>query len=400
MDYTNIDASRAISANHFLDSKDLKELALHDHFPSVSIYIPTFRKGTEVKQNSVQLEKGMKDAIKKLVDIGMQENFAKQFLQPVLDLTKDYNLMQHLYEGTAIFVSLSEVRLFTLPCPFTPEVSVDNVFDLRQLMICETNNAEFYVLHITENSVSLYKGDTTELIEVEVPTDIPQSMDERFDLEERGIQIKSRPVPTDGGAIMRGNTPLKDIEDRYIRKFVQDVEKGLTEKVFPPNSNRPLILVGSPTITAIYKEVTNNPNIISETISGNYEQTNKNELHAKAIDTLRPWQQSQIDTVINRYLELKGQDITSSNIAAILPAVYSGAVDTLLIADNAEYKGEYDLHTNKLDVRSQTDHDIINDLIVQTLLQSGKVLVIPRERMPGKNDAVAIFRFPVPLSAT
>lgn len=399
MVYNNIETNRTISANHLIGMDDLKELAAHDHFPSISIYVQTFRKGTEVKQNPVQIEKGVKDTISKLQSLGMQTEFAQQFLQPVLDLTKDYELMQHLYEGTAIFISLSEVKLFTLPCPFTPEIAVDNVFDLRQIMICETNNPEFYVLHITENSVALFKGDNLELTEVEIPEGIPRSMDERFDLEERGIQTQAHPIASDGGAMLRGNVPLKDIEDKFIKKFIHDVAKGLSEKVFPPNSHRPLIFAGSPTIAAMYKDVNTYKSFIPHTITGNYEQANKTDLHSKALEILSPWQQAQTKLVVDRYLELKGRDTTSSNIATILPAVYSGAVDTLLIANNAEYKGEYDLHNNKLDIQSQTDHDIINELITQTLLQNGRILIVPREQMPDNDDVVAILRFPMPVTA-
>lgn len=399
MNYTKTETHRIVTIHHSISTEQLRSLATNDHFPSLTIYVPTFRKGTEVKANSVQIENILKESAAKLLDLGMQEEFISQFLQPGFDLAKDYELMQHLYEGTAIFISLSDVSLFTLPCSFNSEIYVDNIFNLKQILVCEATNPEFYLLHITENSVQLFNGNNMELRKLSLPEGIPNSMDERFDLEERGMQTQSHPVATNGEGMLRGNIPLKDVEDKFIKKFVQDVANGIADKFFPPNSTKPLLFAGNPTITAMFKDACNYKGLLDQTITGNYEQSNNSDLHPKALEILNPWLDTQNQLIIDRYVESKGRDITSSNIAGILPAAYTGAVSTLLVGDDAKYTGSYDLVTNNLNPQSDTEHDLINEMVVQTILQNGQVIIVPRSQMPDSEDAVAILRFPMNLSA-
>ncbi|HEY9743439.1 MAG TPA: hypothetical protein V6C90_23380 [Coleofasciculaceae cyanobacterium] len=89
-----------------LSVEELKTLVEQPKGLFVSIYMPIYRLAADVHQNSTRLKNLMRDAESSIVESGMSEKEALEFLQPIQELIdSDENFWQeNNNEGLAVFI--------------------------------------------------------------------------------------------------------------------------------------------------------------------------------------------------------------------------------------------------------------------------------------------------------
>lgn len=88
-----------------LSIDELKALVDHAQSPCVSLYMPTYHAGTEVRQNPTRFKNLIKQAEALLQEnSSLRHTEALAFLQPAMDLDDD-TFWQHQEEGLAIFLA-------------------------------------------------------------------------------------------------------------------------------------------------------------------------------------------------------------------------------------------------------------------------------------------------------
>lgn len=87
---------------------------------------------------------------------------------------------------------------------------------------------------------------------------------------------------------------------------------------------------------------------------------------------------------------------TSSDLEQILPAVFSGRVEILFVADDVESWGRYDPKTSILllhDERMTGDCDLLDVAAAETLTRHGEIYALHHTEMPGGEQIAAVFRY-------
>jgi hypothetical protein len=77
-----------------------------------------------------------------------------------------------------------------------------------------------------------------------------------------------------------------------------------------------------------------------------------------------------------------------------------GQVETLFVSLGVQKWGRYDAQNNQVIVESgpnPENEDLLDLAAAETILNSGQVFAVPREKLPGKGDLAAILRYAVPI---
>jgi hypothetical protein len=402
-----ISSQRDVSVCNDVNSADLKLLASQHDWPAISIFIPTFKSGTDTKQNITRI-KNSYSAVRAVLNAAeLSEPYLDKLLEPLCNLQDDYAFSQQQLEGLAVFISPQFARLYCLEAGFDEQINIDTLFQLKPLLAAQPELRQFYVLHIGESDVHLWSGNKHGLTPVELPAQLPKSVDALLDIEEHGPLVKPNldspvtPVGGDRRSVYHGGVqmPAQEKDNQYMLNLMTEVEKSVQAIGLKGNNQVPLVFNGSADSFALYKQVNTYKHLLPDCVGGNYVNQNLTELHSKALDLLEPYWQKQTQLHIDRYLELAGRPITTNKLAEILPAAHAGAIDTLICAENASVHGSYNVPTNQLFIEPEIKHDLINEAIVHTIATDGRVIVVPRESMPEHLDLAAILRYEFKFAA-
>ncbi|TAH59772.1 MAG: hypothetical protein EWM52_10365, partial [Methanosarcina mazei] len=112
----------------------LKQMMEEDHKGLVSIYMPTWRYGSEAGQSRIQLKNILKEAEERLVSMGYGGREAAELLKPCTLLLDDALFWQKQDKTLALFISESSFKHFRLPITSEETLSVSNKYYLRPLI--------------------------------------------------------------------------------------------------------------------------------------------------------------------------------------------------------------------------------------------------------------------------
>ena len=82
---------------------------------SVSLFMPTYKSGSEIRQNPVRLKNLLHKAEEHLEAVVRRLVEARRFLAPIQNLVNDELFWQHPSDGLAIFLSQDIFRYYFLP---------------------------------------------------------------------------------------------------------------------------------------------------------------------------------------------------------------------------------------------------------------------------------------------
>ncbi|MEJ2054899.1 MAG: hypothetical protein P8X42_13340 [Calditrichaceae bacterium] len=125
--------------------------------PAISLFMPTFRTGTEVKQNAIRFKNLIAQSREKLKKTGMSENDIESILQPVLE-NIDNDFWQHQQDGMAMFISNDVCYYFNLYHDPGEFVIVSGNFYIKPVIEAITEDRIFYLLALNQHKLRLYRG--------------------------------------------------------------------------------------------------------------------------------------------------------------------------------------------------------------------------------------------------
>ena len=384
-----------------LSRSDFQKLAQQQNSISVSIYMPAEKAGAETRKNPILFKNSIKEAEEKIE----QSNKSTAEIAKALNSAKDYidnhDFWQHQNSGLAFFIDRNGIKYYRLPYSFEQQVEVADRFFLKPLLPVITNNSKFYLLTLSQNEVRFFLGSHYSLNQVKLPESVPANLAEalKYDDPEKQQQYHSGDSGTSpiyhGQGV--GTTDNKD----EIKRFFQQIDSGLQEVL--REENTPLILAGVEFLLPIYHETNSYANLLEKGITGNPENADSRDLHRQAWEIIEPHLTGQRKQETDKFKQLADTDEASSQIEQIVSAAVTGQVDTLFVAKNAQYWGEFDPQSNKVTLHSEAKKestDLVDLAATKTYLQGGKVYILELQEMPDNTAMSAIFRYPVYTSAT
>lgn len=388
---------------HKITLADFEELFKRTHSPSISIYFSTDDAGLEATKRKALLQNNERTVMEQLQKFDMPEMLVKQVAHTFALLRDDDVVWEVSQKSLAIFVSPDFYRVYQLPIKVKSFVHVSSRFHLKPLIRLVAESSDFYILSLAKKSVTLFQGDRYSLKKIQLP-DLPQTMEEVVGVETSGRHLQfhtgtATPRGSDRPASFHGqSSPWKDDKQRYVRRFLQAIDKVITD--YLENTKAPLLLSGVERMLTTYWEIATYPQVVPELcLKGNGEEDSLTLLHELAFECLEPYFMQQEKDEVESVMDSGNRRYFSLELDEILREAHLGRVDKVMVAQGIREWGQFDPKTLAVTYADETTpetHDLLDTVCAVTLMNGGKAYVLPPEEMPNHQEIVALFRYPPP----
>ena len=362
--------------------EELNELASYNDGTCVSIFVPTQRKGLDAKQSAIHLKNLIRDVKEELTTRRKLDEAIAYQLAKLHELALQDSFWLHQLDGLAIFLNAETTRMYQVPINLEATLRVSEGFDITPLLPMYSSDGRYYVLAVSQNEVRLFDATRFTFTEKRVPG-LPGSMAEALwaDDHERQLQWHSRAGagPDRGGraAVFHGNGDEGTMERHkidYKRYFdIVDAAIAPTLKKHPA----PVVLAGVGYLLPIYRKANSCAEIMAGEVHGNQDRNTERAIHEASWEIARSYFEAQTQTATNRFRDLLGTGLASSDPTDIAEAAKAGRVATLFISQGME----------------SDDHEMINNATVQALRHRGEIISLPASKMPVDQPMAATYRF-------
>ncbi len=378
---------------------DFERLLAASHPYSISLYLDTHEVGREVAKRVPQYKELSREVVEQLQQLGAPSTDIQKVNKALERIAKSDEFTDLQHAGFAVFVSPAITEYYPLPINVSNLAIVSHRFHLKPLVRLITQPCEFYVLALSKEEVKLFKGDRYEMRKVHVP-DLPQRVEEVVGTEtsERHLQFHTKTKAPNGAtrpAIYHGSSSWKDDQQKYLDRFLQQVNKSVTH--FLINQKEPLLLAGVERMLTNYREVNTYPHLVKDiALKGNIESQTLAEIYHQALEILEPYFIQQEKETVEKYFAHGTSAKFSTDLDEILRQASQGRVDTLLVAQGVREWGSFNQDTLRVtytdEPQAEAD-DLLDIACIQTLRNGGKAFVLPPEEIPHHTHAAAVFRY-------
>ncbi len=380
---------------------NLKMLMEKHRGPCISLYLPTHRTGTEMKQDRIRLKNQTRQAENLLFLANVYVAEVEDLLEPIQALVDDEPFWLHPSEGLALFRSQDVFDPYRLPSSFQELVVVSNHFYLKPLLPFLCNDGRFYILALSQNAVRLFEGTRFHIHEVELPEAVPERLSEvlRYDQPENQLQYQSSSSGASMGIggrpamIFRGQGVGSDDTREQVLHYFRQRERGLQEVL--RDETVPLVLAGKAYLFPLYRAVNTYPHLLDRGIAGNPDTLKAETLHEQGWALVEPYVSKPQQDAAAQYRDYAETERASNDVRKVIPAAYDGCIESLFVASDQEQWGTFDPATHTIHVHRQAkfrDEDLLDLAATQTLLHGGSVYAVEREHMPDTALVAAVFR--------
>ncbi len=372
---------------------ELTTLTTASNSTCISIYAPMERLGAETQQNPIRFNNLVRQAVEKLLVLGVNEHDAKELLQPIYELDND-DFWQHQSDGLAIFLSPNQFRYYCLPIAFPELAVVGDHFHMKPLLQLMSGDGTFSVLALSQNQVRLFQGTRYHLDEIkltDIPTNIAAAL--QYDKPEKSLQVHTGSSKGKSG-IFHGQGAGNEDHKNDLLSYFRQVNNGL-ESLFK-NQQLPLILAGVDYLLPIYHEANTYAHLLPDGIPGNPETLTLEELHTQAWQIAQPYFDLAKVSTISHYEELQGSEKTANTIEKVLPAAYFQRVETLFVPIDKTVWGVFNPDGNSIQIHAQQetgDEDLLDLAALHTLTNGGTVYAVEQGDVPEHKAIAAILRY-------
>lgn len=359
---------------------------------SVSIYLPTHKKGEGVQQDSIRLKNMLREIEKEMSRSGLKATEIDPLLEEPGKLLDRPLFWQHNDNSLAMFITEDFFRLYRLPLDLDSRYLVDDTFLITPLLPMISLEGTFCILALSQGEVRLFKAtrDTAERIELE---ESPSSME---DFQKYDVYEKSLSSASGGGGTrsMFHGWGDASIESKAVENYLKTIENEVTSIM--RKRNDPLILAGMDEAVALYRKVNHYNRLMEESVRGNPDPKGGEQLRDEGWEVIRSFFLQDMYHDMERFGDLTGTGMRSEEINAIVEGAIHGRIETLFIPEGELAWGWYDEENDTVQRgrdRESPAHDLVNQAAILTLTQGGDVYVLNREEMPNGSHLAAIFRY-------
>lgn len=332
-----------------VDRDALVTLADHTGWPSVSLYLPTHRAGSEKEQDRIRLKNLIRAACEHLARDGMRESDAEAFCAPARAVLDDATFWRETTDGLALFLSPGDLRVAHTDAPLPEQSVVGDRFYLRPLMAAHRGDRRFFALAIDRGGCRLFRGDGASIDQMPLEG-VPASLAEetQYDDVQESIQYSSTPAPQSSAegkrataAVFHGHGGEKDTDKISLERYLRKVE-GAVRKTVACDAGVPLVLLGVEYEVALYRSLNSCPSIAEEAIFGATDEMPPHRIHARALEALEPRFATAMETELADLAEKEGSPLASHDAVEIVAAAAAGRVKALFFDDSVGPFGTFD----------------------------------------------------------
>jgi hypothetical protein len=381
-----------------LTQQDFLELARHRGPWCVSIYMSTYRVGSDALQNPIRLKNLLRHAEEELVDHGLRAPEARRVLVPAQELLTDTRFWQSASEGLALFLSDSTLRPLRLPRRFADLAVVNRRFHIKPLLPLVSGDGQFLVLAASENRVRLLQGSRGQIDPIDVPG-LPNNMAEALNYDQpevvRQVHTARQRSAHQMDLAFHGQGGAVDVAKDEILEYCRCIERAL--RPYLAGKRMPLVFAGVDYLLSTYRQVNGYSHLQDESISGSPDHWTDEQLRERAWKIVEPVFRKPLEAAIARLEERSGGDLASGDPKLILQAGHQGLVETLPVDPDRCLWGKFDSETGQthVDAAQRPGNEELLDLAVSlTLDHRGDVYPMEAAQLPGQSGVAALLRRP------
>lgn len=352
-----------------LHPADLEFLLESRPGPCVSLFLPTARAGREAAENPIRFKNLLRRAENEL-------GGAADTVAPARALLDDEALWAAPADGLAVFVGGGVFGWFRVPVSLPERVVVAERFHVSPLLPLFTADGRYYLLTLSHHAVRLFE--------------LTRSSGRELDLGDT-----PRSLEADRGPISDPDLGAGDETDKEeLRHFLRRVDHGVLAHL--EERSPPLVLGGVDYVQAMYRELSDYPNVVLAGIDGNLDETPIEQLRERAWPLIEPLFARGLEHARSRYERVAGGSRSAHEVAPVVKAAADGMVDTLFVADGPPLWGRWDEATREARETTADDplaENLADRAIADVLTRRGRVFVVPQEQTPGGGALGAILRF-------
>ncbi len=350
----------------------LKRLAEDRCMPSVSIYLPTSKAGRETLQSPIQLKNLVSTVEQELMASGSSSDKIDALLGPVRDLLTASDFWQHQDHGLCLFITPSNVRMYSLPYTVSPRVYVGETFDLVPALAI-LKETSFSVLALSENQVRLFSADQYGMSEVEIEQMPANMADTSLAIDTERQQQRhggASGPPTYFGS---GSGSESSDQDKELKRFFSSIDAAASG--YFQENRAPLLLAGVQHLLPIYRSANTAAEIWDAEVHGNKDRTSIEELHAQSWCIAAPYFEHTQEEIKETFHQMMSAGKAAKGLKEAEKAAEAGRIQALFASNQADSSPE------------------INRVVSLTLSKSGNIYSLPEAEMPTTEAIAATFRY-------
>jgi len=371
--------------------RNLHELLNQAPDPGVSIYLPTHRAGREVQQGPIRLKNLLAAAERLLADQGYKSAQITELLRPALELVDDAMFWQVQRDGLAVFLAPGFSRAYRLPLRFPERVYVSPRFYIKPLLPMLTEEGHYFVLALSLKEARLLVGtrDSLEQLELEgAPAGMANVV------RDRATTHHSSSAGGHGGAILHGGGSADEDQPEELKRYFREVDAAVMRVL--QNEHAPLVLAAVESHLPVYHEISDYPQVLGDSITGNPDELSLADLHSRTWSIVRPRFARAMLSATEKFNRQLGTGQASGQLNVILRAAFNGQIDFLFVPTGVQQWGRWDVNGAELELHPEpTNHsqDLLDLACDQTLRHGGMVFALSPDSMPQGCQIAAGFRY-------
>lgn len=381
---------------------DLQELVKEKKPPCISIFMTTHADVAQVKEDPLKFKNLLKDARRRLESTGYNHKAIERVLGEYGEtILEDTLFWKYQGKGLAVFISPDYSNNFRLPQQFGEKVVVMERFYLKPLLPLLGEGERYYVLALSLSNTRLISAThyhATQVSIVGAPISLKEAL--KYDDPEKQLQFHSGAPEKVAGvmersAVFHGHGIEKDAKNKEIVEFFHQLDSGVNAVL--KEQRAPLVTAGVENLFGLYKKVNSYPRLVTDNyVRGSPDSLSADELREKAWGIVQPIFGEEKKSASERFMDSLGTGLASGNLEEIVPAAFQGRIDTLFVASDAEQWGtadDYGTSVTLLEEKKPGRIDLLDYAAIQTMINDGRVYVVPMSEVPQGREAAAVFRY-------
>jgi len=382
-----------------LSASELGELVKSSQPYAISIYIPANSDLVDPRMSKIAFKNAVNKVISHLRDLKLDQKTHQRLDQASQELEANDEFWKDLDSSFALFAAGDWVKTYKVPSSQSELVMISDHFYITPLVPLLTLHNTFYVLELDKEHTKMWQGTATGLVLVTIPN-LPKSVTEVTGVEvnERNVQTHTGSFSVTGGngaAQFHGGSSWKDDKDRYLEKFTQAIDKAVC--AFFSDSKYPLFLSGTEEPVVMYRKLSKYTAIEEVNLPKVDDPTHRlKKLFESAWTVMAAKTEEAKATAVANFEEQPEASRKVTILPEVIRQAAQGKVDTLLVAEDARVWGTFvpeNLTVIIEDQQKPLSAELINLAARLTLLNSGKVVVLPAEQLPSTSPVAALLRY-------
>jgi hypothetical protein len=332
--------------------------------PHISLYQPTHRHFPENKQDLIEF----KNLLREIVNSLKQKNepsFIDSIMEPFYKLENDRDFWNNTLDGIAVLANQNRCIIYNLHGPVKEFAVVNNSFHIKPLIQAFQSVESYQLLGLSRNNFSLYQGNRYGFSEIGIGPDIPRTLGAVLGKQQTEPSLTQGSFGGTGRlAVYHGQGDKKAEDDKDTEKYFRYVDHYVYDS-YSKASKLPLILVSLKEYHTQFKNLSNNPYLIEESIDCSYDSVETEQLQSKVLEVIKSLNLEKTEIITEAYKKAEAESMGSSDLVQVAKAAYESRVETILVEENRIVSGKIDSNTGKIklgDIDNPDCGDILDGL--------------------------------------